>query len=52
VIEDSLNGLLSANAAGLKTWIVPNRVTSALDFSVADAVFPDFESLGRCLFGN
>jgi len=50
VIEDSLNGLLSASAAGMRTWIVPNRVTSALDFSDADGVFPDFSSLGRGLF--
>ena len=50
VIEDSLNGLLSASAAGMRTWIVPNRVTSALDFSDADGVFPDFGSLGRGLF--
>lgn len=50
VIEDSLNGLLSASAAGMRTWIVPNRVTSALDFSDADGVFPDFGSLSRGLF--
>ncbi len=50
VIEDSLNGLLSASAAGMRTWIVPNRVTSALDFSEADEVLPDFKTLGRELF--
>lgn len=48
VIEDSLNGLLAAKAAGAKAWIVPNRVTAGLDFSEADAVFPDFwEVLGQ-----
>jgi HAD superfamily hydrolase (TIGR01509 family) len=38
VIEDSLNGLKSANAAGIPVWIVPNRVTSGLDFSTAQRV--------------
>jgi len=52
VIEDSVNGLLSAGAAGMKIWIVPNRVTSALDFSGADGVLPDCKSLGRKLFPN
>ena len=50
VIEDSLNGLISAKAAGMRTWVVPNRVTSALDFSDADEVLPNFKSLGRELF--
>jgi HAD superfamily hydrolase (TIGR01509 family) len=36
VIEDSLNGLRSAKAAGMNVWIVPNRVTECLDFSEAD----------------
>ena len=39
VIEDSLNGLLAAQAAGMRTWMVPNRVTGGLDFSTADQVF-------------
>lgn len=50
VIEDSLNGLLSANAAGMKAWIVPNRVTAGLDFSLAEKVFPDFAELRETLF--
>lgn len=50
VIEDSLNGLISAKAAGMRAWVVPNRVTSALDFSDADEVLPNFKSLGRELF--
>ncbi len=52
VIEDSLNGLISANAAGMRTWVVPNRVTSGLDFSSADRVFPDFDSLRSALFAD
>lgn len=50
VIEDSLNGLRSAHAAGMATWIVPNRVTAALDFSLADGVFADFAELREGLF--
>ncbi len=45
VIEDSLNGLLAAQAAGMQTWMVPNRVTGGLDFSAADQVF---HSLADC----
>jgi HAD superfamily hydrolase (TIGR01509 family) len=39
VIEDSLNGLKAAKAAGMAVWIVPNRVTACLDFAPADRVF-------------
>ena len=46
VIEDSLNGMQSAKAAGMPVWIVPNRVTSCLDFSEADKVFA---SLCECV---
>lgn len=45
VIEDSLNGLKAAKAAGMAVWIVPNRVTECLDFSPADRVF---RSLADC----
>ena len=45
VIEDSLNGLKAAKAAGMSVWIVPNRVTDCLDFSAADRVF---RSLTEC----
>lgn len=38
VIEDSLNGMNSAHTAGMAAWIVPNRVTSCLDFSGAERV--------------
>lgn len=46
VVEDSLNGLISAKRAGMKAWIVPNRVTAGLDFSEADAVFSGFAEMG------
>lgn len=45
VIEDSLNGVHAAKAAGMRVWAVPNRVTEGLDFSPADRVF---QSLGEC----
>jgi beta-phosphoglucomutase-like phosphatase (HAD superfamily) len=45
VIEDSLNGLKAAKAAGMAVWVVPNRVTASLDFSPADRVF---RSLAEC----
>jgi HAD superfamily hydrolase (TIGR01509 family) len=50
VIEDSLNGLIAAKAAGMKAWIVPNRVTCGLDFSMADKVLGNFRELGDELF--
>jgi len=52
VIEDSHNGLLAAHAAGMRTWIVPNRVTEGLDFSLADKVVRDFKELRGELLGN
>lgn len=38
VIEDSLNGIRSATAAGMIAWAVPNRVTANLDFSAAGRI--------------
>jgi HAD superfamily hydrolase (TIGR01509 family) len=35
VIEDSYNGLCAAQAAGMPTIAIPNRVTACLDFSSA-----------------
>ncbi len=49
VIEDSLNGLKAAKAAGMAVWIVPNRVTECLDFSQADQVFRSMAELDRSL---
>ena len=46
VIEDSANGLASAKNAGMRAWIVPNRVTECLDFTAADRVF---RSLAECV---
>ena len=43
VIEDSLNGLNAAKAAGMQVWIIPNRVTRGLDFAAADRIFSSLE---------
>lgn len=45
VIEDSMNGVKSAKAAGMPVWVVPNRVTACLDFSTADAVFSSLDEI-------
>ncbi|MFK7912156.1 MAG: HAD family hydrolase [Akkermansiaceae bacterium] len=36
VIEDSLNGMLSAHEAGMKVIAVPSQLTGVLDFSAAE----------------
>lgn len=38
VIEDSLNGVRAAQAAGMQVWAVPNRVTAGLQFPGVDAI--------------
>lgn len=38
VIEDSINGIKAAKAAGMPNVAIPNRVTEACDFSLADRV--------------
>ena len=42
-LEDSLNGVRAARAAGLFTIAVPNRSTAMLDFSQADLVLSSLE---------
>ena len=49
VIEDSLNGVKSAKAAGMSVWVVPNRVTAGLDFREADRIFPSLVELAAAL---
>jgi putative hydrolase of the HAD superfamily len=45
VLEDSVNGLKAAKAAGIPCVIVHNPVTSAGDFSGAAKIFDSFEGL-------
>jgi beta-phosphoglucomutase-like phosphatase (HAD superfamily) len=49
VIEDSLNGVKAAKAAGMPVWVVPNRVTMGLDFSPADRVFRSLAEVAAAL---
>ena len=49
VIEDSLNGVKAGKAAGCPVWVVPNRVTACLDFSISDGVFPSLENLMKSI---
>ena len=46
-LEDSSNGLLSALAAGIKTYITTNPFTRNQDFTGAAAVFDDLSDLPR-----
>lgn len=44
VLEDSLNGLRAAQAAGIPCVIVPSHITSVCDFSGADLILPSLET--------
>lgn len=46
VLEDSLNGLLAARAAGVDCVIVPNRITATLDFEGAALILNTLEGVG------
>ena len=45
VLEDSLNGLRAAVAAGIACVIVPNRITAHLEFAGAAAVIESLEGM-------
>jgi len=51
VIEDSLNGVRAAKAAGMPVVAVPNRVTACLDFSLADATLESLTAFPPALMG-
>lgn len=44
-VEDSVNGLRAAKAAGLHAVAVPNTVTAAMDFALADLVVPGLDRI-------
>lgn len=52
VIEDSLNGVKAAKAAGMTAWAVPNRATIGLDFSQADQIFSSLTDCAAALAGR
>jgi HAD superfamily hydrolase (TIGR01509 family) len=45
VIEDTMSGITSAKAAGMKAVAVPNRYTALMDFNEADLVVDSLEDL-------
>ena len=45
VLEDSLNGLRAAKAAGARCFVVPNPVTIGSDFAQADAILGSMHDL-------
>lgn len=49
VIEDSRNGLNSAQEAGCPVAAIPNRITECIDFSSAEFQFANLEELHRFL---
>lgn len=49
VIEDSLNGLRAARAAGMPVIAVPNRVTACVDLSQADLTLASLEQFPATL---
>jgi HAD superfamily hydrolase (TIGR01509 family) len=51
-IEDSHNGMISAQAAGMDVWVVPNRVTSCLDFTGAQGQFSSLHEVAGALKGR
>jgi HAD superfamily hydrolase (TIGR01509 family) len=51
-IEDSLHGIASADAAGLRTVAVPGEMTAHLDYSAADLVVASCEELSLARLGT
>ena len=49
VIEDSLNGMLSAHTAGCPVAIVANRITKCIDFSAAEFQYDSMSELLKSL---
>jgi HAD superfamily hydrolase (TIGR01509 family) len=43
--EDSLNGVISAKAAGLYCIAIPNPITQNMDFTIADRIVESFTQL-------
>lgn len=52
VVEDSVNGLKAALAAGMQTVAIPNRVTACCDFSLAGRVLAHAGELRELISGS
>ncbi|NLB70617.1 MAG: HAD-IA family hydrolase [Chloroflexi bacterium] len=50
VFEDSQNGILAAHRAGIRAIAVPNSITKAQDFTLAEAVLPSLAHFDLDLF--
>ncbi|MGC6465016.1 MAG: HAD family hydrolase [Akkermansiaceae bacterium] len=49
VIEDSMNGMLSAHGAGCPVAAIPNRITACIDFSAAEFQYPSMVEFSATL---
>jgi HAD superfamily hydrolase (TIGR01509 family) len=49
VVEDSVRGLRSAQAAALRCWVVHSELTAGLGFEAAERCFPRLAELGEAL---
>ncbi len=52
VFEDSPNGILAANAAGITCIAVPNEITRTMDISHANFIFDSFSEITLSLLDN
>jgi HAD superfamily hydrolase (TIGR01509 family) len=52
VLEDSLNGVVAAKAAGMTVVAVPGPMTAGLDFGAADLVVPSVAALDLGMLRN
>ena len=52
VVEDSVNGIKAAKAAGMPTVAIPNRVTACCDFSLAAHVLESARDLMGLITGS
>ena len=49
VLEDSINGIFSAHAAGIPVICVPNKHYSEADYSQADKIFSSLKEVTQAL---
>lgn len=47
VVEDSVRGLASARAAGLRCWVCPSGLTRGMDFTGAERVLASLDEVGE-----
>lgn len=52
VFEDSPNGIMAANAAGITCFAVPNEITGTMDISHADIIVKSFKEISLSILDN